>query len=135
MSIVRVATGLLLLSAAVFAVTGLAYLAAPGLPLSVVGIESTATTDFLLRTVGVALLCGAGIVWAARRGGPRQVRFVLVGLATYHVLSSVVDVAAFAQGVVGSASVPSAAARVVLGGLCLLAAARLSSQSPGGGRV
>jgi hypothetical protein len=42
----------------------------------------------------------------------------------YYILGSLVDLAAFAQGVVGMASVPSAAARIILGGVCLFAAAR-----------
>jgi hypothetical protein len=107
----------------------------PGLLLSVVGIESTATTDFLLRTVGEALIWAAGFVWATRDGGPRQVRLVLAGLGVYFVLGSVVDVLAFAKGVVGTLSLPSAAARVFIGALCFLSAARLSRQSQGGGRV
>jgi hypothetical protein len=135
MAIVKLPTGLLLLSAALFALTGLGYLAAPGILLAVVEIESTSTTDFLLHTVGVALLCAAGFLWAARDGGPRQVRLILVGLGVYYVLSSVVDMAALTQGLVGIASVPSSVARVVIGGLCFLSAARLPSQSQGGGRV
>jgi hypothetical protein len=135
MSIVTLATGLLRFSAALFAVTGLSYLAVPGMLLAVVEIESTSTTDFLLRTVGVALLCAAGFVWATRDVGPRQMRLILVGLGVYYVLSSVVDIAAFAQGVVGTLSLPSAAARIVIGSLCFQSVARISSQSQSGGRV
>jgi hypothetical protein len=135
MSIVTLATGLLLFSVALFAVTGLSYLVVPGILLAAVEIESTSTTDFLLRTVGVALFCAAGFVWAARDGGPRQMRLILIGLGVYYVLSSVVDVAAFAQGVVGTLSLPSAAARVVIGSLCFLSAARISSQWQSRGRV
>jgi hypothetical protein len=64
MSIVTLATGLPLFSVALFVVTGLSYLVVPGILLAVVEIESTSTTDFLLRTVGVALLWAAGFVWA-----------------------------------------------------------------------
>lgn len=37
---------------------------------------------------------------------------------------SAVDLAAFGQGIVGGATVPSAAARVLVGCLCLLSAVR-----------
>jgi hypothetical protein len=33
--------------------------------LSIVGIPSEATTGFLLRTEGVAMLAAAGIIWAS----------------------------------------------------------------------
>ena len=56
------ARGLLTLSSAVLAVTGLAYLLVPGLALAIVGIESSPDSDFLLRTEGVALLFGAAVV-------------------------------------------------------------------------
>ena len=44
--------GLLGLSSLVFAVTGLAYLGIPGVALGIVGVESSPTSDFLLRTEG-----------------------------------------------------------------------------------
>ena len=106
--------------------TGLAYLVAPGLALSVVGVTSAATSEFLLRTEGVALLCGAGVLWAVRDAGPSGMRVALLSLAVYYILGSLVDLAAFAQGIVGVASVPSAVARTALGLLCLYATARLS---------
>jgi hypothetical protein len=46
----------------VFAATGLGYILVPALMLSVVGIESATTAQFLLRTEGVALLCTAGFI-------------------------------------------------------------------------
>jgi len=52
-------------------------------------------------------------------------RIALVSLSTYYILGSVLDLAAFAQGLVGSASVPSAGARIVVGCLCLVAAWKL----------
>jgi hypothetical protein len=128
---VKLARGLLLLSCAVFGVTGLGYLVAPGMMLSVVGIQSTATNDFLLRTEGVVLLVAAGLLWPAREGSPSQTRVVLFALAVYYVLGSVVDLAAWAQGVVGTASVPSAAARTVIGGACVLAGAQLPRRGKG----
>ncbi len=121
----RLARGLLLLSAVLFAVTGLGYLVVPGLMLAVVGVESTSTSDFLIRTEGVALLCGAGLIWAVLTAGPRPIRIGLVALSAYYVVGSLVDLAAFAVGIVGLASVPSAAARIVVGCACLVAAWRL----------
>jgi hypothetical protein len=113
----------------VVAVTGLAYLLVPALALSVVGTPSAPTGEFLLRTEGVALLCGAGVLWATSDARPSGMRLALVSLAAYCVFGSAVDLASFAQGVVGPASVPSAAARIALGGACLLAAARLPRAS------
>ncbi len=127
----KLALSLLLLSAVVFAVTALGYLVVPGVMLSVVGVASSGTADFLIRTEGVALLAGAVFLWAARSGPPRLIRVVLAGLGLYYVLGSFVDLAAFAQGVVGAASVPSAAVRILLGVLCLLAARRLEVKDPG----
>ena len=131
MQAMKLASGLVRLSSVAFAVTGLGYVLAPGMMLSVVGVASAATSDFLLRTEGVALLCGAGVLWAARDARPPQMRVVLVSLAVYCILGSLVDLAAFAQGIVGIASVPSAAVRIVLGGACLFAAARLGGSTAG----
>jgi hypothetical protein len=114
---------LLLISAIAFFVTGLGYLLIPGTMLSVVGIASAATSDFLIRTEGVALISAAVFVWAVRDAGPGPTATVLVGLSVYYVLGSVVDLAAFLQSIVGPASVPSAAVRIVLGCLCAWAAA------------
>jgi len=52
-------------------------------------------------------------------------RVALLSLAVYFILGSLVDLAAFAQRIVGPASVPSATVRLVVGALCLVAAARL----------
>lgn len=116
------ARGLLTISSAVLAAAGLAYLAVPGLALQVVGIPSSPASEFLLRTEGVPLLFGAAMTWAVRDGGRREQRNALVALAGYYVLSSVIDLAAFAQGVVGPASVPSAVVRIAIGTLCAAAA-------------
>lgn len=121
------AKGLLVLSAAVFAAAGLAYLIVPGLALGVVGIASSPTSDFLLRTEGVPLVFGAVMVWAVRDGGRREHRITLFALAGYYLLSSVIDLAAFAQGVVGPASVPSAVARIAIGTICVAVAGRVST--------
>jgi len=125
----RLSAGLVLLSSVGFALTGLGYLAVPGFMLSIVGVPSVATSDFLLRTEGVALLCGAGVLWAARDARPAAMRVALLSLAVYYILGSLVDLAAFGQGIVGPASVPSAAVRLVLGGACLFAAMRPTGES------
>jgi hypothetical protein len=56
---------------------------------------------------------------------------VLVSLAVCWILGSLTDLAAFAQGIVGIDSVRSAVVRIVLGGACLFATARLGSTSAG----
>jgi hypothetical protein len=122
----RLARSLLSLSAVVFAVTAIGYLVVPGVMLSVVGLTSTDTSDFLIRTEGVALLAGAIFLWAARSGSSGLLRIVLVGLGIYYVLGSLVDLAAFAQGLVGAASVPSAAVRILLGVLCFVGVVRIT---------
>jgi hypothetical protein len=66
--------------------------------------------DFLVRTLGAALLALSPGAWAARRrdGTPAQ-RAVLAGLAAYLFASSLVDLHAFTTGVVGAAAVASIA--------------------------
>jgi hypothetical protein len=104
---------LIFASAAVFGVTGVAYLVAPAAALGIVGADATPVATFLLRTEGVALLFGAAMLSLVRPGdtapGP------LAALAGYFLLSSLVDVAAFAQGIVGPASIPSAGVRIAVG--------------------
>jgi uncharacterized protein YjeT (DUF2065 family) len=128
----RWARSLVLLSAAVLAVTGIGYLLVPASMLAIVGVASTTTTDFLLRTEGVALLAGAGFLWAIRDGDRRQLGVALTVLSAYYVLSSAVDIAALIDGVVGPASVPSAVVRIALGVVCLVLAARMDT-GPGQG--
>jgi uncharacterized protein YjeT (DUF2065 family) len=120
-----------LFSAVVFAGTGLGYLIAPGAMLAVVGDAFAATSDFLLRTEGVALLCGAGLLWAVRDGTSAQLRVALIALEAYYILGSIVDIMAFRDEIVGFALVPSAAARTVVGAICFLTAARRPSQPQG----
>ena len=55
---------------------------------------------------------------------------MLTGLGVYYILGSLVDLAAFAQGLVGAASVPSAGVRILLGVLCFMAAVRLGTKDP-----
>lgn len=116
---------LLVLSTVVFAVTGLLYVAVPGIALSIAGIAGDVSNEFLLRTEGVALLAGGGFLWAARDSPPRQVRLVLGVLAAYYIVGSSVDLAARADGIVADTSIVSALARIALGIVCLAAAARI----------
>jgi hypothetical protein len=116
----------------VFAAVGVAYFVVPGAALAIAGIASNPTTDFLLRTEGAALLTAAVLAWALRGVGIRAQRIGLLGLGGYFVLGSVVDLAAFADGIVGPPSVPSALVRTAFGLLCLGTAWR-SGESPGDG--
>jgi hypothetical protein len=126
-----IARGLLFLSAFVFVATGLAYLAVPGSALGIVGIESSPTSEFLLRSEGVPLLFGAALLWAVLDGGRPRERIALIALGGYYTVSSVIDLAAYGEGVVGPASIPSAVVRIALGMVCL-AAAWATGRSAGG---
>ena len=119
-----VARGLTYLAALSLAFTGVAYLLVPAAALSVVGIAADPTSEFLLRTEGVPLLTSAGllIVIAIRPG--RHLWLALLAVAGYLVVSSIIDLFAFRDGIVGQASVPSAIIRIVLGVACIAAAAR-----------
>jgi len=117
-------TGLIRVSAVIFAVIGLGYLVVPTAMLSIVGISAVPTTDFLMRTEGVALLTGAGFLWAVREGTGGQRRVALAALAAYYVVGSLVDLAAFNSNIVGAAAVPSAVIRIAIGVLCAVAAWR-----------
>lgn len=125
----RLATGLVRASAVIFAGVGLGYLLVPATMLSIVGIGSAATTDFLMRTEGVALLTGAGFLWAIRDGRPDQLRLALAALAGYYLVGSIVDLQAFTHDIVGPASVPSAIVRIALGVVCVVAAVRVTQDS------
>ena len=124
----RLATILVRASAVIFAAVGLGYLFVPGTMLSIVGIGSAPTTDFLMRTEGVALLAGAGFLAAVRNGRPGQLRLALVALAAYFVGGSIVDLAAFNQDIVGAASVPSAVLRIAFGAMCVVAAVCVATE-------
>jgi hypothetical protein len=121
---VTLARFLILLSSALFAVTGFAYLIVPGAALTVVGIDSTAASEFLLRTEGVVLLTAAALLWAIR-ATRAAARVGLLALAGYYLVGSLVDLLAFYQGTVQWPSVPSAALRIGLGLACAVTAARL----------
>jgi hypothetical protein len=129
---VTLSTGLIRISATIFAVIGLGNLVAPSAMLSIVGISAAPTTDFLMRTEGVALLTGAGFLWAVRAGTSSQRQVALASLAAYYVVGSLVDLAAFNDGIVGTASVPSAVIRIAIGVLCAVAAWRERTSQRGG---
>jgi hypothetical protein len=119
-----VARGLVLISVVAFAVSGALMVIVPAAMLGVVGVPSDSTSEFLLRTQGVALLFGAIVLWAVRDARPPAMRIVLLGLAGYYVLSATVDLAAYSEQLVGTTSLPSAAVRIVLGLACVVAIGR-----------
>jgi hypothetical protein len=121
---VILSTGLIRGSAVLFAVISFGYLLAPSAMLSIVSIDRGPTAEFLMRTEGVALLTAAGFLWAVRAGASRQRQVVLLSLAGYYVVGSLVDMAAFNDNIVGPASVPSAVIRIAVGVLCAGAASR-----------
>lgn len=92
--------------------------------LSIVGIDAEPIANFVMRTEGVALLAGAGFLWAVRAGTSRQRQVALGSLAAYFVVGSLVDIAAFNDNIVGPASVPSGVIRIAVGALCAVAAWR-----------
>lgn len=104
------------LATIVFVASALGYLLVPSAMLSVVGIEGNRQVDFLVRTLAAALLALSPGAWAARRrDDTSSQRGVLVGLAAYMFASSVVDLHAFINDIVGVAAVPSIALRLLLG--------------------
>jgi hypothetical protein len=121
---VTLSTSLIRVSAILFAAIGLGYLVAPSAMLSIVGIDADPTANFLMRTEGVALLTGAGFLWAVRAGTSRQRQVALLSLAGYFVVGPLVDLAAFNDNIVGPASLPSAVIRIAVGVVCAAAAWR-----------
>jgi hypothetical protein len=96
--------------------SALGYLLAPSAMLGIVGIDSNPQVTFLVRTLAAALLALSPSAWAARRRDHTSTqRSVLIGLAGYMFTSSLVDLYGFANQVVGIASVPSIALRLILG--------------------
>jgi hypothetical protein len=79
------------------------------------GLAVAPQVNFLVRTLAAALLALSPGAWAARRDGTSAQRSVLIGLAGYMVASSLVDLYGFTNQVVGIASLPSIALRVILG--------------------
>lgn len=118
------ARGLVLISVVAFAVAGALMVIVPTAMLNVVDVPTDSNTEFLIRTEGVALLFGAVVLWAVRDARPQAMRVVLLGLAGYYILSATVDLAAYSEAIVGTASLPSAVVRIVLGLVCLVAISR-----------
>jgi hypothetical protein len=96
--------------------SALGYLLVPSAMLGIVGMDTNPQVTFLVRTLAAALLALSPAAWAARRrDGTSGQRSVLIGLAGYMFASSLVDLYGFINQVVGVASVPSIALRVILG--------------------
>jgi hypothetical protein len=88
----------------------------PSKMLAVVGIVSNDQLDFLLRTTGAGVASLIPGAWAARTAAVSPVsRAVLIGLAVYMFLSSIVDFHAYIQSIVNTAAIPSITFRVLLG--------------------
>ncbi len=113
---------MLAVGAVLFLATGAMYVAVPAVALDILDIEATSTTEFLLRTQGIAVLFGGLLLLVAIAG--RMPAVVLLALAAYLVAASVVDVVAFVQGIAGPATVPAAITRIGLGVLCGAVAVR-----------
>ena len=107
---------MLAVGAVLFVATGVMYVVIPTVALDILNIQSTATSEYLLRTHGIALLFGGLLLLVAIAG--RMPAAVLLALAAYLVGTSVVDVVAFVQGIAGPATVPEAITRTGLGVLC-----------------
>jgi hypothetical protein len=100
--------------------SALGYLLVPSAMLGIVGMDSNPQVTFLVRTLAPALLGLSPAAWAARRrDGTSAQRSILIGLAGYLFASSLVDLYGFIKQVVGIASLPSIALRVILGAVLI----------------
>ena len=103
-----------------FAASAMGYLVFPAAMLSVVGITSNAQMDFLVRTLAAALVALIPSAWSVRRVGTSSLYGnVMLGLAIYMFLSSIIDLQAHVTHIVNTASIPSIILRVFLGGVLL----------------
>ena len=103
-----------------FAASAIGYLIFPSAMLSVVGITSNDQMDFLVRTLAAALVALIPSSWGVRKPGSGSLhQSVIIGLAIYMFLSSVVDLHAFLTHIVNSTSIPSILLRLLLGGVLL----------------
>jgi hypothetical protein len=110
----------IIFSVLLMTVSAIGLLFLPSKMLAVVGIVSSPQTDFLLRASGVGVASLIPGIWASRTSTASPVsRAVLIGLATYMFLSSVVDFFAYRQSIVNTASIPSIGLRILLGGIIL----------------
>ena len=100
-----------------FAASAIGYFIFPASMLKIVGIASNAQLEFLVRTLAAALVALIPSAWAVRNKSDSPVyRSVLIGLAVYMFLSSVVDLHAYLNNIVGFAAVPSITFRILLSG-------------------
>ena len=118
----RLTKTLLWLAAVALVAAGIAYVTIPGAALGIVGIAASPTSEFLLRTQGVALVAAGALLALIPPARSWRTRFALLAVAGYLIVGSVVDVRAYLDGVVGAAAVPSAVIRIAAGALCVLAA-------------
>ncbi len=118
----RLTRTLLWLAAVALVAVGIAYVVVPGAALGIVAIEATPTTEFLLRTQGVALVAAGAFLLLIPSTRSWRTRSALLAVAGYLIAGSVVDVRAYLDGIVGSAALPSAVIRIAAGALCILAA-------------
>jgi hypothetical protein len=121
---VHVTRILFAVSAAALAATGLGYVVVPSAMLGIVGIAGDSTTEFLIRTEGVALLTLAAVILLLPIDAGWRSRGALFAVTGYLLVGSIVDLRAFADGIVGPASVPSAALRIGVGVVCVVVATR-----------
>lgn len=118
----RLTRALLWLAAIALAATGVAYVIVPEIALDLVDIDTSPTTAFLLRTEGVALVTAAAFLLLIPQTRSWRTRSALLAVAAYLIVGSVIDVRASLDGIVGPASLVSAAVRIAAGALCVLAA-------------
>ena len=103
-----------------FAISAIGYIVLPDKMLSIVGIVSNAQMEFMARTLAAALLALIPGAWAVRHKIDSPLfRPTLIGLAGYMFLSSAVDLYAYLNAIVNTASIPSIIFRVLLGGAIL----------------
>ena len=103
-----------------FVASAIGYLLFPSAMLAVVGIASNDQTDFLVRTLAVALVALIPGAWSARKKENTLIfQNVVLGIAIYMFLSSLVDLHAFLTHIVNSAAIPSIVLRVIVGGVLL----------------
>jgi len=103
----RLVVGLVVI---LFVASALGYLLVPAAMLCIVGMDSDPQVTFLVRTIAAALLALSPGAWAARRrDGTSGQLSVLIGLAAYLFVSSLVDLNGFLNQIVGVAAVPSIA--------------------------
>jgi hypothetical protein len=107
---------IIMLTVFLLGISAIGLLFFPSEMLTVVGITSNDQMDFLLRASGAGVASLIPGAWAARTSTSSAVsRAVLMGLVVYMILSSVVDMQAYAKSIVNTASIPSIGFRILLG--------------------